>query len=81
LVKIFFNFFQTLARFGHPKVENFVQDKVSFKSRLLKCGYFFFEISPIYELDQSAKISMSSSKDFSPKIPKILQKNTLLYEI
>jgi hypothetical protein len=35
---IFFEFF---ARFGHPKVENLVQDKVFIKSRLLKCGYFF----------------------------------------
>jgi hypothetical protein len=44
LVKIFFSFFQTLALFGHPKVENLVQDKVFFKSRLLKCGYFFYSI-------------------------------------
>jgi Na+-transporting NADH:ubiquinone oxidoreductase subunit NqrE len=26
--------------FGHPKVENLVQDKVFFKSRSLKCGFF-----------------------------------------
>jgi hypothetical protein len=40
-MKIFFYFFQTLARFGHPKVENLVQDKVFFKSRLLNAGIFF----------------------------------------
>jgi hypothetical protein len=39
-LKCFFYFFQTFARFGHPKVENLVQDKVFIKSRLLKCAYF-----------------------------------------
>jgi hypothetical protein len=64
LVKLFFCFFQTLARFGHPKVENLVQDKVFFQIKIteMRIFYFFFvfQIPQVYEYYKSAKISMPS---------------------
>jgi hypothetical protein len=41
-------------------------------------SFFFFAIPQIYEYNISAKISMPI-KDISSKIPKILQKTTLLH--
>jgi hypothetical protein len=38
---IFFIFFQTLARFGHPKVENLVQDNVFFQIKITQMRVFF----------------------------------------
>jgi hypothetical protein len=52
LVKTFFYFFQTLARYGHPKVENLVfsnQDYSNAKWYFFFFLDFFFQIPQIYE--------------------------------
>jgi hypothetical protein len=82
---VFFYFLQTLARFGYPKVENLVQVKFFFKSRLFKCEYLFF-LNFVFELPHMNIINLQKYRCqviriFIQKFLKFSKKIHFLYDV
>jgi hypothetical protein len=48
-------FFQTLARFGHPKVENLAQDKVFFQIKITQMHINYIHIFVVFHKKKLGK--------------------------